>query len=422
MRSLGSFAAWLLTHDFCPALNRWVYWVKKPVATLSLAFVAALACAVFVNAVAFISAAAILGVILLGYGWPSISMRGLTASLRFHDRRVSEGESTRATVTIRNTWPWPVWGIAITGDFGGEATVALARVAGWSLTEFSWEFTPGCRGEFPHAAVRMTTAFPFGLQEASRAVAVERKLLVWPEIVPLDTLLDAAETRPSDDHCSELRVGDSGDMAGTRPFRNGDSLRRVHWAQTARTGSMVVCERESPVLAAVRVVFDSDPATHDAAGPAGTLEWSIRIAASICAAYHRQNARVECCFGHETILVAPGPEGITRFLDRLARFRTCHHVEKNCDHEHAGHACRRIHHHNCGVFQVTITTARGLFQRTEHRHVHGDQFWIVLDPQPHPEGRDGPSSSLPGRVMRLEWRPDPREEFRRTWRSSCRAG
>ncbi|MFM7290235.1 MAG: hypothetical protein ACKO6B_03260, partial [Planctomycetia bacterium] len=154
----------------------------------------------------------------------------------------------------------------------------------------------------------------------------------------------------------------------------------------------------------------------------GTLEWSIRIAASICAAYHRQNARVECCFGHETIPVVPGADGITRFLDRLARFRTCHHVEKNCDHEHAGHACRRIHHHNCGVFQVTITTARGLFQRTEHRHVHGDQFWIVLDPQQHPQEHDGTPAGLPGRMMRLEWRPDPREAFRRTWRSSCRAG
>jgi hypothetical protein len=74
------------------------------------------------------------------------------------------------------------------------------------------------------------------------------------------------------------------------------------------------------------------------------------------------------------------------------------------------------------VFQVTITTARGLFQRTEHRHVHGDQLWIVLDPQPHLEAQEGPSSRLPGRMMRLEWRPDPREEFRRTWRSNCRAG
>jgi uncharacterized protein (DUF58 family) len=325
-------------------------------------------------------------------------------------------------VSVRNAWPWPVWGICLTGNFGSDATIALARVAGWSETEFSWDFVPGCRGEYPRAAVRLSTSFPFGLQEASREVVVERPLIVWPDIVSLDTLMDAAETRPTDDNFSEQRVGDSGDMAGTRPFRNGDSLRRVHWAQTARMGAMVVCERESPVLAAVRVVFDSDPAVHEGAGASGTLEWSIRIAASICAAYHRHNARVECCFGHETILVAAGPEGWRRFLDELARFQPCRHEEKDCQHEHATHVCRRIHHHNCGVFQMTVTTDRGTANRTEHRHVHGDQLWIVLGSQRHEGVEPAALVALPGRMIRLPWAIDPRVAFREGWRNICRAG
>ena len=422
MRSLWKWAAWAATYDFCPWANVWVDWVKKPIATLAVAFVAAIACAAFVNPVALISAVAILSVIALGYGWPSISILGLTARIRFHDRRVSSGESVRATVSIRNAWPWPVWGICLTSDFGSEATIALARVAGGSVTEFSVGFVAGCRGVYPRTPVRLTTSFPFGLREASREVAVERSLIVWPDIVPLDTLLDAAETRPTDDTFSEQRVGDSGDMAGTRPFRHGDSLRRVHWAQTARTGAMVVCERESPVLAAVRVVFDSDPAVHEGAGASGTLEWSIRIAASICAAYHRNNARVECCFGHETILIAAGLEGWRRFLDELARFQPCEHESRECQHEHAAHECRRIHHHNCGVFQMTITTDRGTVSRTEHRHVHGDQLWIVLGMRWHDSVPPAAPVVLPGRTIRLAWAPDPRIAFREGWRNICRAG
>ena len=422
MQSLWNVAAWVVTHDFCPWANAWCYWVKKPIAILAVAFVAAIACAVFVNPVALISGVAILGVIGLGYGWPAVSIRGLTAQLRFHERRVSAGESVRASVSVRNVWPWPVWGICLTGDFGTEAVIALARVAGWSVADFSWEFVPTCRGEYPRTPVRLVTAFPFGLREASCEVVVERPLIVWPDIVPLGTLLDAAETRPTDDTFAAQRVGDSGDMAGTRPFRNGDSLRRVHWAQTARTGAMVVCERESPVLAAVRVVFDSDPAVHDGDGTTGTLEWSIRIAASVCSAYHRHNARVECCFGHETIPVAPGPEGRRYFLDRLARFQPCRHEAKDCQHEHAAHVCRRIHHRDCGVFQITITTARGTISRTEHRHVHGDQLWIVLDPQHREDRYTMDPMILPGRVIRLAWGADPRESFLQAWRSICRAG
>ena len=415
MQSLWKFASWVATYDFCPWANIWLYWVKKPIATLSVAFVAAVVCAVFVNPVALISAVAILGVISLGYGWPAISIHGLTARLRFHDRRVTAGDSARATVSVRNTWPWPVWGICLTGDFGSESTISLARVAGWSVTDFSWEFVPYCRGEYPHAPVRLATAFPFGLQKASRGVEVERSLIVWPKILPLDTLLDAAETRPMNDTFSEQRIGDSGDMAGTRPFRNGDSLRRVHWAQTARTGAMIVCERESPVLASVRVVFDSDPAIHEGTGATSTLEWSSRIAASICAAYQRHNARVECCFGHETILVAAGTEGLRRFLDQLSRFQPR-------KHEHDAHECRRIHHHNCGVFQITITTDCGTVNRTEHRHVHGDQLWIVLDSQQTVHDPLKAPVALPGRFMKLGWKSGLEEAFRQNWRTICRAG
>lgn len=188
----------------------------------------------------------------------------------------------------------------------------LARVAGWATTEFEWSFIPRCRGEYPSQPPRLVTGFPFGLRHASRPVTVEQPLLVWPQIVPLETLLDAAETRPSDDFCSDHRVGDSGDMTGTRPFRDGDSLRRVHWAQTARHGRMIVCERQAPAQSAIRVEFDSDQHLHRGSGGNSTLEWSIRLAASICAAYHRENAHVECCFGHEVIPII-WPTWITAF-------------------------------------------------------------------------------------------------------------
>jgi hypothetical protein len=257
---------------------------------------------------------------------------------------------------------------------------------------------------------------------ASRDIGIPAPVVVWPATVRLETLVDAAETRPADDMFSELRIGDSGDMAGTRPFRNGDSLRRVHWAQTARLGAMVVCERESPVLSAVRVVFDSNPALHDGCGAEGTLETSIRIAASICIAYHRQNAHVECCFGHESLRMATGAAGLRRFLDELARFSPCAHHGQSCQHEHSAAACRRIHHHNCGVFQVTVTTERGLTARTEHRHVHGDQLWVVLESAGSRGAAPSVRPALPGRGIWLESGERSLEEFGRAWRRLCHAG
>jgi len=426
MHRTGQLLLAVLTYDFCPWANRWLYWIKQPIASLGFAAVVAGACAIFVKPVALVALAAVLVVLLLGYLWPSLSVRGLSCELRFPQERSTEGAPVRTLLQVRNRWPWPVWGIAVEGGFGGEASVALARVAGWSTTEFEWSFTPVCRGEYPTQTPRLVTGFPFGLRTARRPVNVERTMLVWPRLMSLDTLLDAAETRPSDDLCSDRRVGDSGDMTGTRPFRDGDSLRRVHWAQTARQGRMIVCERQAPAQAAIRVVFDSDARLHRGSGSDSTLEWSIRIAASVCAAYHRENAYVECCFGHEILPLRPGHLGWKQFLDALARWKPCSHEhDEACGHEHAPQQCRRIHHHNCGVFQLTVTTDLGLEHRTEHRHVHGDSRIVVLKSAAFtaPCTLCEHEHQLPGRRAIVLDRPtDVAVDFPRKWRLACHAG
>ena len=99
--------------------------------------------------------------------------------------------------------------------------------------------------------------------------------------------------------------------------------------------------------------------------------------------------------------------------------------EGHCEHEHASHLCRRIHHHNCGVFQLTITTDLGLEHRTEHRHVHGDQRLIVLKTEAFAESCAicGEEHRPPNRLSIVLDRPNEVvTDFRRKWRQVCHAG
>jgi uncharacterized protein (DUF58 family) len=395
-------------HEFCPGADRWLAWLRRPIAALSLVLAVALACAILIHPLAFVPFVAILLVLAIGYAWPSIAIRGLSARLRFFESRVREGDRVHAAVTITNSWPWPVWGISLEADIGGTASVALASIAGRSTAEFEWTPVAGRRGEHPSGAPVLATGFPFGLRMARRSIAVERPLVVWPRSVSLETLLDAAETRPSDDRFSETRIGESGDNSGTRPFRPGDSLRRVHWAQTARCGQMVVSERQAPTLSAVRVVFDPEARLHEGNGAESTLEATIRIVASICEAYHREQAIVECCYGHHTLRLAHGPVGLRRFLDALARFQPLP----------SEHDCRPIHHRDCGLFQITVTTSRGLRERVEHRHVHGDELRIVLDTES--DAAAGRRST--GRAIYVPATPDALQAFKARWKAVCHVG
>ncbi|WP_010584132.1 DUF58 domain-containing protein [Schlesneria paludicola] len=421
----------ILHYDFCPWANRWLAGLRHPVSNLAFAAIAALACGLFVKSIALLAFVVLTAIVCLGWFWPVISTCGVSCTVRFSERRVTEGERVRIVVQISNRCPWPVWGLVIDPGFAMDAesrssSVVIHLIHGWSNQEVTWEVIPPSRGEYPLRAPDMATDFPFGLRTTRRPIRRFDKLIVWPSLISLETLLDAAETRPTADAFSDVRTGDRGDVIGTRPFRDGDSLRRVHWVQTARTGKMIVSERQMATQPAIRVVFDSDPQLHDGSDPDGTLEWSIRIAASVCAAYHRENALVECCFGHESIELRGGTLGLARFLDSLAKWKPCHsHHARACQHDHRQAACHRIHHRNCGVFQLTITTDRGVGHRVEHRHVHGEQKRVVLRTRSSEKSCEicGDSHNTPQRhSIILDRSDDIAAEFRRKWRLACHVG
>ncbi|MFM8580051.1 MAG: DUF58 domain-containing protein [Planctomycetaceae bacterium] len=320
---VASRVAGVLNHDFCPGANRWVYWLKHPSVPLGAAAAAALVCGVFVNPQAFVLAAALVGVLVLGAAWPWLGLWGLSAELEFDRSRGMEGEPVGLRLRIRNRCPWPVWGLALDRGFRrfdrALRPCALARVAGWSTSEYRFSFVPTARGEYPTEPVALQTSFPFGLWSGRATVRVGAALLVWPRLIPLESIPDAADLSHASDRVASNRVGDHGDLMGTRLFRAGDSLRRVHWVQTARLGRLIVCERQLAAQSAVSLELDLDPASHSPPGPDGTLEWTLRLAASIADCLHGHHARVvvESPLGRTTWL--EGASGRCKGLDQLAR-------------------------------------------------------------------------------------------------------
>ena len=136
----------LLTHDYTPWANRYVYWVKSPLGVLIVAAMVALICGMFVASQALVVFAAIAIVIGVGISWPWLGLRGVACDLSFARHRVREGDPVKVVVSIVNRWPLPVWGLAIekgffvaSGDDVDETVVGLARIGALSKTEFGWK-------------------------------------------------------------------------------------------------------------------------------------------------------------------------------------------------------------------------------------------------------------------------------------------
>ena len=120
---------------------------------------------------------------------------------------------------------------------------------------------------------------------------------------------------------SDKRTGNEGDRIGVRAFREGDSLRLVHWAQTAKCGRLIVSERQGPAQSSVVIAIDTDPEIVSGSGPNSSFESSIRIAASLCEQFARQNVNVLIVANRESWDVQPTDLSRRSSFDRLAGLR-----------------------------------------------------------------------------------------------------
>ncbi|MGG5259437.1 DUF58 domain-containing protein [Phycicoccus avicenniae] len=95
---------------------------------------------------------------------------------------------------------------------------------------------------------------PLGLAALTREVGQVRQLRVLPRPVRLDTL-PRGTRRAATGQDERVELGGT-DLVGLHEYVPGDDLRRLHWASSARTGSLMVRDDADPALPHVLVLLD----------------------------------------------------------------------------------------------------------------------------------------------------------------------
>jgi uncharacterized protein (DUF58 family) len=109
------------------------------------------------------------------------------------------------------------------------------------------------RGIHEVGPVNLESGDLFGLYSTQAQIEEMDTLTVFPELLPLKAL-----NLPTDDPFGDLRsrrrlFEDPTSPTGVRPYQPEDEFRRVHWAATARTGSLQV-KTYQPVSSRVMLV------------------------------------------------------------------------------------------------------------------------------------------------------------------------
>ena len=374
----------LATYDVSPEFSKKVRRVVlSPLGVLALATAMAILCGLALHPRVFALAGGLGAVTAAGVCWPWLTVRGVRATLRYDRPRTSEGAEVGVTAAVSNPLPWPAWGLSV---LEGETAVRLPAIAGRTRSSVRWPFMPALRGEYPSEAPTVATGFPFGLWDAKRRVAVEGKLIVWPRTFPVGPVPNLDGDEAVEGNVARNKIGSTGDVLGVRPYRRGDSPRRIHWAQSARHDRLIVCELQSTSRPIAMIVLDTAEGIHTD-GQDGTREWAIRAAASMARGWIEAGAEVGIAFGDTVLSPRAGAEHVTRILDALAGLRGETRALADVLSSPALRAVR-------SAVRVIVTTDAG-YAHAPKRAIFNDARWVVL--QRSGFGFDGPLAKI-GRV------------------------
>jgi uncharacterized protein (DUF58 family) len=191
-------------------------------------------------------------------------------------RVFAEGGLPQATLRVADALPPELAGA---GD-GSE----IAPLGDWDGQQGSrtYHVEPARRGVYRLGPTRVVTGDPLGLFSFSLAVPGHTEIVVHPTPI-------AASSRGGgggswfgvQEREGRARRGEGMDFHGVREWRQGDTLRRVHWPTTARTGSLAVVEFERAFQQDAVIALDLRRGTEHGQGRETTLEYAVKTAATL---------------------------------------------------------------------------------------------------------------------------------------------
>lgn len=264
-----------------------------------------------------------------GLGWYALS--GLT----FRREMPSDawaGEESSIHYVIDNPSPVARFFLAIHEVFPAWITPTreeppLFNVSAKDTTHVQQSVLFQRRGVYLAQGFEVTAMDPLGVFAFTRRVSSSGELVVYPTPGPPVTLpVQGAERYGWQESTAAMQRGSSVEPDGVRDYTMGDSLRHIHWRQTARTGKLTVIEFEETLSQHLVLVLDLMRGTDIGAGAQTTLEYAVRLTVNLAQQAVQQGAEVRLLVppipqlqGYPTTLTGRGQEHMHLLLDVLAR-------------------------------------------------------------------------------------------------------
>jgi uncharacterized protein (DUF58 family) len=266
-----------------------------------------------------------LGILVVGgsYVVTRFGLADLEAGYVLDRLHAQTGDILRASYTVRNTSRLPKLWLEIRNPSTLPVDLPAQAVSLGPRSEKSWSVRVPLtrRGHFRVEPVLLRTGDPLGMFESQASVGSASNVIVYPRVEPLPGWkLPPAFIEGS--HASPVRTPHTTPHAtGIRPYAPGDPYNRIHWKSTARNNSLQVKEFDLEQTADVWLFLDLQRSVHTGYEDESTLEYGVRLAASVAARglLENRNVAMSASGAHLGPLPADrGPRQYQKIMQTLA--------------------------------------------------------------------------------------------------------
>ncbi|WP_244629247.1 DUF58 domain-containing protein [Clavibacter capsici] len=199
---------------------------------------------------------AVLALPLLAAAWLVIARVRLHVERAFTTTVVEAGTPTTVTVAVANAGPLPTprsWALdLVPGAEGATPPAELPSMRGLARGSrrasarpvLRYDLTPERRGIHEVGPLAVEEHDPFRLMGLRHVAGGTSRLVVTPRLADLAAESGGPVTSEGESERVQRRADGGEDDLGTREYRAGDPLRRVHWRATARHGELMVRQEE----------------------------------------------------------------------------------------------------------------------------------------------------------------------------------
>lgn len=247
--------------------------------------------------------------LLAGWLWAKSSSDQMTAEIQRPKGPYTVGDLISETVILRSSGGTPKAWVEVE-DETDLPGVQFKQIASLGLMvafdHLQMSGTVSRRGEYTVGPLVARTADPFSLFPQEIQFGGHETVLVYPKIVDIPDFASPSIHLLGDNSRRQQARVLSTDIASVRQYEPGDSLGRIHWLSTARTGELMVKQFDQGSSSNMWVLFDQHSDSFASIADDSTDEVGAMVAASVIDKYNQGSLPVGyAAHGSQSLVAVP---------------------------------------------------------------------------------------------------------------------